>query len=140
MTVDRRSSHGRGAVTQLGERRDQGPSADDSDPGGHGRGGAILPGSLHAGGARGDGAPVAGSKAGGRGSAVPRSVAAHGRVDDDSDAGRALVTPRRGWLPSGTRPNERPGGRLRIAVPAKGRLREPAVALLEDAGLGPESP
>src|SRR6185503_7232810 len=30
--------------------------------------------------------------------------------------------------------------RLKIAVPVKGRLREPAVALLEDAGLGPESP
>ena len=30
--------------------------------------------------------------------------------------------------------------RLRIAVPVKGRLREPAVALLHDAGLGPEEP
>ena len=30
--------------------------------------------------------------------------------------------------------------RLRIAIPAKGRLREPAVALLADAGLGPEQP
>ncbi|MGH3014915.1 MAG: ATP phosphoribosyltransferase [Gaiellaceae bacterium] len=29
---------------------------------------------------------------------------------------------------------------LKVAVPAKGRLREPAVALLEDAGLGPEVP
>jgi ATP phosphoribosyltransferase len=29
---------------------------------------------------------------------------------------------------------------LTIAVPAKGRLRDPAVALLEDAGLGPEQP
>ena len=29
---------------------------------------------------------------------------------------------------------------MRIAIPAKGRLREPAVALLEDAGLGPEEP
>jgi ATP phosphoribosyltransferase len=29
---------------------------------------------------------------------------------------------------------------LRIAVPSKGRLREPAVELLEDAGLGPETP
>jgi ATP phosphoribosyltransferase len=32
------------------------------------------------------------------------------------------------------------GQRLRIAVPVKGRLREPAVELLEDAGLGPEQP
>ena len=30
--------------------------------------------------------------------------------------------------------------RLTIAIPAKGRLREPAVALLHDAGLGPEQP
>jgi len=29
---------------------------------------------------------------------------------------------------------------LRIAVPSKGRLREPAVELLVDAGLGPETP
>jgi ATP phosphoribosyltransferase len=33
-----------------------------------------------------------------------------------------------------------PSQTLRIAVPSKGRLREPAVALLEDAGLGPETP
>jgi ATP phosphoribosyltransferase len=30
--------------------------------------------------------------------------------------------------------------RLRIAVPSKGRLREPAIELLHDAGLGPETP
>ena len=30
--------------------------------------------------------------------------------------------------------------RLKIAVPVKGRLREPSVSLLEDAGLGPEQP
>jgi ATP phosphoribosyltransferase len=29
---------------------------------------------------------------------------------------------------------------VRIAVPSKGRLREPSIALLEDAGLGPETP
>jgi ATP phosphoribosyltransferase len=29
---------------------------------------------------------------------------------------------------------------LKIAIPAKGRLREPAVGLLHDAGLGPEEP
>ena len=41
----------------------------------------------------------------------------------------------------GARPAE--GGdvdRLTIAVPVKGRLREPSVSLLEDAGLGPEQP
>ena len=29
---------------------------------------------------------------------------------------------------------------MRIAVPSKGRLREPAIQLLQDAGLGPETP
>jgi ATP phosphoribosyltransferase len=29
---------------------------------------------------------------------------------------------------------------VRIAVPSKGRLREPSIQLLEDAGLGPETP
>jgi ATP phosphoribosyltransferase len=29
---------------------------------------------------------------------------------------------------------------VRIAVPSKGRLREPAIQLLQDAGLGPETP
>ena len=29
---------------------------------------------------------------------------------------------------------------MRIAVPSKGRLREPAIELLQDAGLGPETP
>ena len=33
-----------------------------------------------------------------------------------------------------------PVDRLRIAVPSKGRLREPAIELLHDAGLGPETP
>jgi ATP phosphoribosyltransferase len=34
----------------------------------------------------------------------------------------------------------RPVERLRIAVPSKGRLREPSIELLHDAGLGPETP
>ena len=33
-----------------------------------------------------------------------------------------------------------PSELLRIAVPSKGRLREPAIELLHDAGLGPETP
>jgi ATP phosphoribosyltransferase len=44
---------------------------------------------------------------------------------------------RRGRIPAGT---AAPAAILRIAVPSKGRLREPAIALLEDAGLGPETP
>ncbi|TMM16930.1 MAG: ATP phosphoribosyltransferase [Actinobacteria bacterium] len=43
----------------------------------------------------------------------------------------------RGRLPAGV---AAPAQILRVAVPSKGRLREPAIALLEDAGLGPETP
>jgi ATP phosphoribosyltransferase len=47
----------------------------------------------------------------------------------------------RGRLPAGARAAEAtPADRLTIAIPAKGRLREPAVELLADAGLGPEEP
>ena len=69
-------------------------------------------------------------------------VARDGRVDDDGDAGRAVAQARRGRVSPGARPAEAAcePDRLKIAVPAKGRLREPSVALLEDAGLGPEQP
>jgi ATP phosphoribosyltransferase len=43
----------------------------------------------------------------------------------------------RGRLPAGTAAAAQI---LRIAVPSKGRLRDPAIALLDDAGLGPETP
>jgi ATP phosphoribosyltransferase len=48
-----------------------------------------------------------------------------------------VAAPRRGRLPAGA---AAAAGTLRIAVPSKGRLRDPAIALLEDAGLGPETP
>jgi len=48
-----------------------------------------------------------------------------------------VAAPRRRRLRAGAPP---PPERLRVAVPSKGRLREPAIALLEDAGLGPETP
>jgi ATP phosphoribosyltransferase len=55
-----------------------------------------------------------------------------------------LASSRRGRLPAGARSpqtqDETRTDRLTIAVPAKGRLREPAIALLHDAGLGPEEP
>jgi ATP phosphoribosyltransferase len=52
-----------------------------------------------------------------------------------------MAEARRGWLPAGARPAAaRDPDRLTIAIPAKGRLREPSVALLDDAGLGPEQP
>src|SRR5690242_20551344 len=104
-------------------------------------GGALPPGSVHAGGARGDGAALGGGAAAGSGAPVPGDLGEDGRLDDDGDAGGALAAPRRGRLPLGARsPQERDDDRLRIAVPVKGRLREPSVSLLEDAGLGPEQP
>jgi len=52
-----------------------------------------------------------------------------------------VAASRRGRLPAGARPPATPFAQpLKIAIPAKGRLREPAVGLLEDAGLGPEQP
>src|SRR5262245_32503315 len=103
--------------------------------------GTILPGSLHAGGARGDGAPVGGRTLAGGGAAVRRDRVANGGLDDDGDAGRALAAARRRRLPVGARPADGAEvDRLTIAVPVKGRLREPSVSLLEDAGFGPEQP
>ena len=49
-----------------------------------------------------------------------------------------MAAPRRGRVPA--RAAATPAATLRIAVPSKGRLREPAIALLEDAGLAPETP
>jgi ATP phosphoribosyltransferase len=52
-----------------------------------------------------------------------------------------VAAARRGRLPDRARPDAAPFPRpLKVAIPAKGRLREPAVELLEDAGLGPEQP
>jgi ATP phosphoribosyltransferase len=52
-----------------------------------------------------------------------------------------LASPRRERVPDGARPSRSPlPDLLKIAVPAKGRLREPAIGLLEDAGFGPEEP
>jgi ATP phosphoribosyltransferase len=48
-----------------------------------------------------------------------------------------VAAPRRGRVPAGA---AAPQETLRIAVPSKGRLREPAITLLEDAGLAPETP
>src|SRR6185437_15055040 len=106
-----------------------------------GRGGTLPAGSVHDRGARGDGPPLGGRAAGGPGTALPGGRAEDARVDDDGHAGGALAPSRRGRLPVGARPSEGGGvDRLTIAVPVKGRLREPAVSLLEDAGLGPEQP
>ena len=51
-----------------------------------------------------------------------------------------MAAERRGWVSPGPVAPGEAEARLRIAVPSKGRLREPAVQLLQDAGLGPETP
>src|SRR5438093_1220149 len=121
------------------DTRVDGSSSDAGDGGGSG---ALLPRSLHAGGAGGDGAPLARGAARVGGASVPRGEQADGRVDDDGDARSALAEARGGRLPARARAAAPQGdaGRLTIAIPAKGRLREPSVALLEEAGLGPEQP
>ena len=50
-----------------------------------------------------------------------------------------MAPQRRGRLRAGVASSP-PVELLRIAVPSKGRLREPAIELLHDAGLGPETP
>src|SRR5579862_7413102 len=97
--------------------------------------GALPEGSLHAVGAGDAGAPVAGGEARRPGPAVRGGGAENGRIDGDGDARGALAALRRGRVSARAR-----SSLLRVAVPVKGRLREPAFKLLEDAGLGPEQP
>src|SRR3954471_20383761 len=118
----------------------QRPAADDLLPEVGGGGGAVPAGSLHDLGAGGNGAPLARGATGGRGAAVPGGREDDRRVDGDGDAGGALAEVRRGRGPLVARPAEATQDLLRIAIPAKGRLREPCVALLEDAGPRAEVP
>src|SRR3954447_19206187 len=131
----------RGATSRMAERRAARSSRDDLSPGEPGGDRALSTRSLHALRAGGDVAPLGGGPVAGRGAAVPRDRAADGGVDDDGDSGGALAAARRGRVPAGVgSPEARDGARLSIAVPSKGRLREPCVELLHDAGLGPEQP
>src|SRR6516225_48703 len=93
------------------------------------RGRALSARSMHALGARGDGAPLAGGTPARPGASVPGDLGANGRVDNDGDARGALAPARRGRVPAGARPR----GLLKVALPVKGRLRDPAFRLLEDA-------
>src|SRR5579871_599059 len=125
----------------MADARSPRPLGGDSQPAVAGRGRALSARPVHDLRARGDGASLGGGAARRPRIAVPGGRPEDARLDDDRDAGRALAAPRRGRLPLGARPDG--GGdidRLTIAVPVKGRLREPAVSLLEDAGLGPEQP
>src|SRR5712691_6495342 len=138
-----------GTLTRMADERDLAALRRSVAPEDVERGGALPAGPLHAVGAGGDGAPLAGGAAARGGAAVPRDQPADARLDDDGDSRGALAATRGGRLPAAARPNGAPkavpaniaqSDRLTIAVPAKGRLREPSVSLLADAGLGPEEP
>src|SRR5581483_1826640 len=134
-------SHGRARTTSVANDRDEGARRRDLEPSDARRAAGLPARPLHAGRARGDEPPLGGGAGARPRPAVPRGRGEDRGVDDDGDPGRPVAAPRPGRLPRGARPTpERQDGRLRIAVPAKGRLREPAVSLLEDAGLGPEEP
>jgi len=75
-----------------------------------------------------------------KGLAVPGDRGADARLDDDGDARVALAEARRRRLQAGARPQAGRTELLKVALPVKGRLREPSFKLLEDAGLGPEQP
>src|SRR5215831_9027408 len=79
--------------------------------------GGVPPGSLHAGGAGGDGAPLAGGAPRRPGPAVHGDRREDGGIDGDRDPRRALAQPRRGWLPDRDGQGEEAGDRLTIAVP-----------------------
>ena len=85
---------------------------------------------------------MGGREAPGGGASVHRGRPPGAGIDRDGDTRRPLAAPGRGWLPAGDRPAEAAGGaeRLTIAIPARGRLREPSASLLADAGFGPEQP
>src|SRR4051794_33286010 len=134
-------SHGSGTLTSMADTGDHRLVRGDRVPPLAGRGGGVSPRPLHPLGAGGDGAPLAGRAPAGGEAAVPRDQQADARVDDDGDSGGVLAAPRRRWIPAGAGPPEAaPADRLTIAGRAKGRLREPSISLLEDAGLGPEAP
>src|SRR5262245_3944583 len=117
------------APARMANDRDTRPLRSDPQPPYGRRGGAVLPRPLHAGGAGGTDAPVAGGATAGPGPSVSRGGGPNGRVDDDGDPGGAVAQARRGRVSTGARPAEArvQSDRLTIAVPAKGRLREPAV-------------
>src|SRR5579862_2021987 len=137
----RASYRGRQRTTSVADVRDEGARRRNLEPR-DARGAAGLPARpVHAERARGDEPPLGGGARARPRPPVPRGRGPDGRLDDDRDQGGAVATSRPGRLPRGARPApEREDGRLRIAVPVKGRLREPSVSLLEDAGLGPEEP
>src|SRR6266850_5668130 len=129
------------SLPRMGDGRDRGALGDDRRAALGGGDGELSPRPLHDRGAGSNGAPLAGRAAARPGPSIPRDRAPNGSVDDDGNARGAVASAWGGRLPAGSRPASTPFTQpLKIAIPAKGRLREPAVGLLEDAGLGPEQP
>src|SRR5579885_2200887 len=128
--------YGGACSTPMADKGDARPLRRDLEARDAAGAGGVPAGPVHALGARGDGAPLGGREARRPGPPVPRGGAADGRVDDDGHARGALAPSRRGRVQD----RARPGGLLRLALPSKGRLRDPSFHLLEDAGLGPEQP
>src|SRR5712691_6952114 len=110
----------------MADQRDRPPLRSDSLLADEGGRGTFLPGPVHARGARGDGAPVASRGTRRPGPSLPRRGEEDGRLDDDRDASGALAASWGGRLPvgAGSTQAEARQSRLRIAIPASGRLRE----------------
>src|SRR3954447_12547476 len=127
----------RADATSMGDEGNAGALRRDPVAGEPGGDGELLSGPLYPLGARGDGPSLGGGAPAGAGAALPGDRGADGRVDDDGDARGALVATRRGRLPAGARARDLSRrldggvGILRVAVPVKGRLREPSFHLLE---------
>src|SRR5438552_3762614 len=132
--------NGRPDSTSMADARDDRALRRGAQPQVAAGAGRLPAGPVHAGGAGGDGAPLAGGEARRPGAAVHGDRREDGGVDGDRDPRGALAQPRRRRLPDRDRQGEEADARLTIAVPVKGRLREPAVRLLVDAGLEPEQP
>src|SRR5215203_1257669 len=97
---------------------------------------ALLPRPVHALGDPRHG-PALGRRSPARGrQALRRDLAHDGRQHGDDHAHRVLAAPRRRWLSLDARAARDPmTDRLRLAVPNKGRMVEPTLRLLHDAGL-----
>src|SRR5579862_2675331 len=131
---------GRESATHMGNETDARGLRRDPVIGVAGGGRVVLPGSLHDVRAGSDGAPLGSGSAARAGLAIPGDRPEDARLDDDRDARGALAEARRRRLQARARPQEGRTQLLKVAVPVKGRLREPSFKLLEDAGLGPEQP
>src|SRR5437764_4384321 len=136
----RTGEHDREDATPMGNPRDDRALRRVLEPQVEAAAGDLPAGSLHAWGAGGNGPSLEGRTAGAPGGAVHRDRGADRGVDRDRDARGPLAEPRRGRLPHRDRQGQEGGDRLTIAVPVKGRLRDPSVRLLVDAGLEPEQP